>query len=157
MALLRLLLPRYTRVCDLPRGADTLHSWMGVWRSMDNCSQWDAMWLAIVTRLLRHSGLTVAAVGSTPVSSGAAGASPRVDGDGVGAAGSSDAFDARSFVLQHLPFLFSRVQVRRGGALTGDLLEMTHPDTQTHRHTDTETWGDAWYCCCGCRCGCGRC
>ena len=137
MALLRLLLPRYTRVCDLPRGADTLHSWMGVWRSMDNCSQWDAMWLAIVTRLLRHSGLTVAAVGSTPVSSGAAGASPRVDGDGVGAAGSSDAFDARSFVLQHLPFLFSRVQVRRGGRTDGRSVgddTPRHTDTQTHRH-----------------------
>jgi hypothetical protein len=103
--LLRLFLPRYARVSDLPGGTRTLDSWLATWRSIDNCAQWDSLWLAIFTRLLRHSGLVLPVVAAAQMSSGAS-PSPRVEPGSSGAE-----FDAKEWLLGHLPFLFSRVQV----------------------------------------------
>jgi hypothetical protein len=96
-------------VQDLPNGEATLTEWMAVWARIDNCTEWDAMWLTLITRILKHSGLRGYIGGTDSVASPMAlsSASP-VAGGGCGEAG----FDAAAFVSRHLPFLFSRAQVR---------------------------------------------
>jgi hypothetical protein len=62
-ALLFMFLPRRTAVWDLPAASDTVRHWFTVWASVDPCASWDAVWMTILRRIMRHSAASSTAVG----------------------------------------------------------------------------------------------